>query len=115
MATRGSRAQGGRGAEEDLAALPNISEDTIVSTLRERFLTDNIYTALGSNALVALNPHKFIGSNADNALVQYAQEYRDTAEEKTFQTPHIYQLANNAYYHLRRTSRDQSILFRQVH
>ncbi|KAF8314090.1 glycosyltransferase family 2 protein [Clavulina sp. PMI_390] len=111
MAAQGSRSQNVHGAEDDLAALKNISDDIIVSTLRERFLSDNIYTALGSNALVALNPHKFIPANADSALVQYAAEYRDTAEERTTLPPHIFQLANNAYYHMRRTNQDQSIMF----
>lgn len=95
-----------------MAALKNISDDILVSTIRERFLSDNIYTGLGSNALVALNPHKFITSNADNALVEYAAEYRDTAEEKEYHPPHIFQLANNAYYQMRRTNQDQSIVFR---
>jgi chitin synthase len=112
MAARGTRAQAGRGAEDDLASLTNISDDVIVSVLRERFLSDTIYTNLGSNALVALNPHKYIAVNADTTLVQYAQEYRDTSDVKTLQSPHVYQLANNAYYRMRRTNRDQSILFR---
>lgn len=114
MAAQGSRSgtMGLHSQDDDLSALKNISDDIIVSTLRERFLSDTIYTAVGSNALVALNPHKFIASNADSALVQYAAEYRDTAEDKTAQPPHIFQLANNAYYHMRRTNQDQCILFR---
>ena len=98
----------------DLTTLPDVSDDIIVSCLRERFLTDNIYTALNSSALVVVNPHKYVPSNADSVLFKYATEYRNTSEEKTPLPPHIFQLANNAYYHMRRTTQDQCILLRFV-
>ena len=112
MAAQGSRTQTKQDPEDDLVTFKNVSDDVIVSTLRERFLSDTIYTNLGSNALVALNPHKYVASNSDSTLAQYAAEYRDTAEERTQLPPHIFQLANNAYYHMRRTNQDQSMLFR---
>jgi chitin synthase len=96
----------------DLAQLSTISDDVIVSCLRERFLSDNIYTNVGSSSLVVVNPHKYITSNADSTLLKYAAEYRDTSQEKQSQPPHIFQLANNAYYHMRRTGQDQAILLR---
>lgn len=96
----------------DLASLPTISDDIIVSCLRERFLSDNIYTRIGSSAIVALNPHKYVPSNSDAILHKYAGEYRDTSENKTPLPPHIFQLANNAYYHMRRTTQDQAIILR---
>jgi chitin synthase len=98
----------------DLTTLPDASDDIIVSCLRERFLTDNIYTAINSSALVAINPHKYVPSNADSVLFKYAAEYRSTSEQKTPLPPHIFQLANNAYYHMRRTAQDQCILLRFV-
>ncbi|KAF8313908.1 chitin synthase-domain-containing protein [Cantharellus anzutake] len=109
MAT--TRTADARASEDDLATLPSISDDTIVSRLRDRFLNDIIYTSVGSSTLVALNPHKYVGSNADSVLLQYATEYRDTSGEKEYRSPHIFQLANNAYYHMRRTGQDQSLLF----
>ncbi|CAE6372477.1 unnamed protein product [Rhizoctonia solani] len=97
---------------DDLSALyPSISDDIIVSCLRERFLSDTIYTALGSHALVALNPHKYVNASADSLLMQYASEYRDAERDGPPREPHIFQLANNAYYHMRRTTQDQSIVF----
>lgn len=96
----------------DLSTLSPISDDIIVSCVRERYATDNIYVYLGSNALVALNPHKYVPSNADSVLMKYASDYRNTAPERESLPPHIFQLANNAYYHMRRTQQDQSILLR---
>ncbi|KAJ7490013.1 hypothetical protein B0H11DRAFT_2229526 [Mycena galericulata] len=84
----------------DLAGLSFVSDDVIVACFRERFLSDTIYINLSTPALVALNP-------------QYAAAYRDTGEHKAPLPPHIFQLANNAYYHMKRTPQDQSILFRR--
>jgi len=98
----------------DLSKLSPISDDIIVSCLRERFMTDNIYTNIGSSGLVALNPHKYVPTNADSVLQKYAAEYRDTSGHKEPLPPHIFQMANNAYYHMRRTTQDQCILFRCV-
>jgi chitin synthase len=99
-------------AATDIARLANVSDDFIVACLRERFMADAIYTAVGSAALVALNPHKYVASNADNVLHKYAAEYRDSSRHKEALPPHIFQLANNAYYHMRRTTQDQAVLFR---
>ncbi|KAF8688556.1 TRAFAC class myosin-kinesin ATPase superfamily Myosin family, partial [Rhizoctonia solani] len=97
---------------DDLSALyPSISDDIIVSCLRERFLSDTIYTAVGSHAIVALNPHKYVNASADSVLMQYASEYRDAERDGPPREPHIFQLSNNAYYHMRRTTQDQSIVF----
>ncbi|KAF4579719.1 hypothetical protein EYR40_000103 [Pleurotus pulmonarius] len=98
-------------AVTDLSQLSHLTEDVIVACLRERFMSDHIYTNIGSSALVAVNPHKYIASNSDAVLNKYAAEYRDTSEHKEKLPPHIFQLANNAYYHMRRTTQDQCILF----
>lgn len=96
----------------DLGHLSPISDDIIVSCLRERYLSENIYVNIGPSAIVALNPHKYVPSNADSVLMKYAAEYRNTSADKEYLPPHIFQLANNAYYHMRRTQQDQCILLR---
>ena len=98
----------------DLASLSPISDDIIIACLRERYTSENIYVNVGPSALVALNPHKYGPSNADSVLMKYAAEYRNTSSDKEPLPPHIFQLANNAYYHMRRTQQDQCILLRQV-
>lgn len=97
-------------AVNDLTTLSPLSDDTIVSCIRERFLSDTVYTGISKSALVAVNPHKFVPSNADSVLHKYAAEYRSTSEDKEPLPPHIFQLANNAYYHMRRTTQDQSVI-----
>ncbi|KAK7028004.1 hypothetical protein VNI00_015091 [Paramarasmius palmivorus] len=95
----------------DLSQLTSISDDIIVACLRERFMSDIIYTSIGSNILVAFNPHKYVASNADSVMYKYAAEYRNTDREKEVLPPHVFQLANNAYYHMKRTTMDQVIVF----
>lgn len=97
-------------AVTDLATLPSVSDDIIVSCIRERFMADTIYTNIGSSALIAVNPHKYVPSNSDAVMHKYAAEYRDTSPAREPLPPHIFQLANNAYYHMRRTAQDQCIL-----
>ncbi|KAJ7223811.1 chitin synthase-domain-containing protein [Mycena rebaudengoi] len=98
-------------AVTDLATLSSLSDDVIVACLRERFMADTIYTSIGTSGLVAVNPHKYVSTNADSVMHKNASEYRDTKEDKETLPPHIFQLANNAYYHMRRTTQDQSIIF----
>ena len=86
----------------------------MLACLRERYLASAPYTALSASALVSLNPHKYLPQNGDQVLQQYAAEYRamlpDGGREQL--PPHIFRLAMNAYYHMRRTGGDQSILLR---
>jgi len=98
----------------NLSQLPSVTDDFIVACLRERFLKDSIYTRAGSSAIVAVNPHKYVASSSDAVLVSYAQEYRDTSAMKIYKEPHIFQLANNAYYNMQRTGQDQCILLMSV-
>ncbi|KAF8872468.1 glycosyltransferase family 2 protein [Infundibulicybe gibba] len=95
----------------DLSQLASISDDIIVACLRERFMADTIYTNIGSSALVALNPHKYVSTSADSIMHKYAAEYRDTSEHREKLPPHIFQTANNAYYHMKRTTQDQCLVF----
>jgi chitin synthase len=99
-------------AVTNLSTLSPVSDDIIVSCIRERFMSDQIYTSVGTSALVAVNPHKYVSSNADSVMHKYAVEYRDSSERKEILPHHIFQLANNAYYHMRRTSQDQSIVLK---
>lgn len=96
----------------DLTKLSPVSDDIIVACLRERFMADAIYTNIGSSCMVSLNPHKYVASNADSIMLKYAAEHRDTSGHKEALPPHIFQLANNAYYHMKRTTQDQCIILR---
>ncbi|KAG1847971.1 P-loop containing nucleoside triphosphate hydrolase protein [Suillus tomentosus] len=81
-------------AASDISGLSCISEDLIVSCLRERFMSESVYTNIGTNSLVAVNRHKLSRHNGKQVSISTS----------------YFQLANNAYYHMKRTAQDQSIL-----
>lgn len=111
--------------------LPSIAEDTLLATLRERYLLSKPYTALSSSGLIALNPFASHTSNSEQSLQRYAQDYREGGDgdqngqegssgnnggdqngKGKQREPHVFALANDAYYHMKRTGQDQSILLR---
>jgi chitin synthase len=61
-------------AATDLASLSSISDDVIVICLHEHFMTDIIYS-IGFPTCIAVNPHKYVASNADSILQKYATDY----------------------------------------
>ncbi len=109
------------------SALPSIAEDTILATLRERFLSLNPYTSLSSTALVSVNPHKYLSINGDASLQDYVAEYYKSAVDdevlreergsglaKERLNPHIFRLALGAYYNMKRTKQDQIVVLKWV-
>ncbi|KAI9314523.1 chitin synthase-domain-containing protein [Dichotomocladium elegans] len=93
----------------DLTQLQSPTEDTITGTLRVRFEKDAIYTRINDSILVALNPYK--STALSQASQDYVAEYKEIlAESIETLPPHVFQIANQAYLHMRRTGVDQSIL-----
>lgn len=96
-----------------LSQLSSITPDTIFSVLRERFFSSLPYTALSTSVLVSVNPFAASGNrNSDDSLREYTKEYRETSKQARGMglTPHIFATACNAYFYMRRTGQDQSIL-----
>ncbi|KAI7848488.1 chitin synthase-domain-containing protein [Circinella umbellata] len=93
----------------DLSQLSSPTEDSITASLRVRYENDIIYTRINDAILVALNPYK--NTLQSHTSPEYVTEYKEIQTEATDQQlpPHLYQLANQAYLHMRRTGVDQSI------
>lgn len=97
----------------DLSQLSrDLSPNEIAEILKQRFLNDINYTNISPSVLIVLNP--FSHDDEINLQSEYIAEYKDTTSAKANQwrPPHLYQFINNAYLHMRRTSINQSILFR---
>jgi len=94
------------------------TSEEIADILRQRYLNDLTYTNISPSILVSLNPYNNNNLNEENNLSvtksDYILEYKDTSSAKANQwrEPHLFQLVNHAYLHMRRTSINQSILFR---
>ena len=99
----------------NLTTLDTPSDNVIINCLHEHFMSDNIYTGICMLTLIIVNPHKYVLSNANSVLHNYAAGCRDTTPGRIPLLPHIFQLTNNAYCHMRWIKQDQSILFRCIH
>ncbi|KAI8977967.1 chitin synthase [Pilobolus umbonatus] len=95
---------------DDLADLENRTEESVVTTLRDRFLQDQIYTRIGHTLLVVVNPYKDARTTIQETSERYLAEYKNT-EGKDRLPAHLFQHVNQAYFHMRRTCTDQSIVF----
>ena len=96
-----------------LSQLPNITPDTIFFLLRDRFYSGLPYTALSDSILISVNPYASSGNrNSDDTLREYTREYRETNKQlrRAPLPPHIFAHACNAYFYMRRTGQDQSLL-----
>ncbi|GAN02162.1 glycosyltransferase family 2 protein [Mucor ambiguus] len=94
---------------DDLADIDNITEESIVNTLRDRFLQDQIYTRVRNSLLVVINPYKDSRADIQETSEHYLAEYKTTDGREKLPV-HIFQHINQAYFHMRRTGSDQSIV-----
>jgi chitin synthase len=82
---------------------------------------------MSAAALISLNPHKHFEANSDTSLAEYANAYWSIDEESLrgregedggwakgadSTPPHIFKLAMDAYYHMKRTGTDQAIMIK---
>ncbi|KJE93198.1 myosin-Ib [Capsaspora owczarzaki ATCC 30864] len=92
-----------KGGVPDLVLLEEISEDAILSALKNRFANDAIYTYIG-NVLVSVNPFKNIPIYTDAHIQNYSGKQMYESE------PHIFALADEAYRNMRDRAQDQCII-----
>ncbi|NWI70570.1 MYO1A protein, partial [Todus mexicanus] len=87
----------------DLVLLDPLTEESLLSTLQERFQRGDIYTYIG-NVVISVNPYR--------SLPIYTPEKVEEYNNCNFFAvkPHIYAIADDAYRSLRDRDRDQCIL-----
>ncbi|PLW12505.1 hypothetical protein PCANC_16555 [Puccinia coronata f. sp. avenae] len=99
------------------------SADETVSVLKSRFLSDLPYLWLSPRCLISLALNKNSPVNSDQSLNAYASDWWDSSPDRRKRIesdagqgfgsgPHIWALAGKAYYYMRRTGGDQSIITR---
>lgn len=94
-----------------------IADDAVLATLRERYLAGKCYTRMSHAALIAMNPHRPMEvQDGKEALRGYCRRgwwdvpAADEEDDEESGGAHMYALAADAYYHMRRTGQDQSIV-----
>ncbi|XP_071509587.1 unconventional myosin-XVI-like [Diadema antillarum] len=86
---------------DDLATLPELTENTILQELMLRYSRDIIYTYVG-DILVAVNPFKELPIYSRKSSQQY-----DDLLDRSSLTPHIFAVADRAFQSLLRERRSQ--------
>ncbi|XP_012924120.1 unconventional myosin-IXb isoform X2 [Heterocephalus glaber] len=88
---------------DDLCNLPELTEDNLLKSLKCRFLQQKIYTYAGS-ILVAVNPFKFLPIYNPKYVTLYTNQRLGKLE------PHVFALADVAYYAMLRKRVNQCIV-----
>lgn len=88
---------------DDLSALSNLNEATVLHNLQKRYDQKNIYTYSGL-FLVAMNPFRDLGIYSHKFLDKYMNM------KKTELPPHIFAVANEAYTSMLLNRKNQSLL-----
>ncbi|CEP08179.1 hypothetical protein [Parasitella parasitica] len=99
-------------AINDLSTLDNLTGKQLTEILHQKFLNYNVYIDIGSCNLVAVNPFKELAQNDAQTSDDYVTSYKDALSESPISNklnPHIFELVNRSYFHMRRTGNDQSI------
>jgi myosin-7 len=92
---------------EDMITLGDLHEASLLHNISLRLMKDEIYTYTG-NILVATNPYKAIAIFGGD----YIQRYKGRSLGDL--PPHIYAIANEAFYTMRRNNQNQCIVIRYV-
>ncbi|CEP03515.1 IQ calmodulin-binding motif [Plasmodiophora brassicae] len=90
-------------AVSDLVLLTTIDENNILSTLKSRHASNEIYTYIGS-VLLSVNPFKQLSLYGDAYISKYRGRYMYELP------PHIYALAEDAINALRNNHTDQCVI-----
>jgi Myosin heavy chain len=91
---------------EDVLHLPNISEASLLHTLRVRYHRDEIYTNAGP-ILISVNPYKTIVKQ--NSSI-YSDSVMAAYRKNRCSAPHLFTIADRAYNALLTKNKSQSII-----
>lgn len=84
---------------DDVLHLPQVSEASLLNTLRIRYKRDDIYTSAGP-ILISINPYKNVTADGDSIYSDdHMMVYRDRSEfdDGIVKPPHLFQIADRAY------------------
>ncbi|EGD82520.1 hypothetical protein PTSG_03170 [Salpingoeca rosetta] len=96
--------KGDASAPDNLVSLNNLTEDTIMDALRERYTNDEIYTYVG-DILLAINPMKQL------AIYNKSHQQRFSVQNESADSkPHIFDVARRVYQNMHVSRRGQCCL-----
>jgi hypothetical protein len=93
---------------QDMTTLSHLNEPGVLWNLKCRYMLDAIYTYTGS-ILIAVNP---FGPLPHMYGAHMMEQYRGATLGEL--SPHVYAIADSAYRQMRKETRSQSILVRDI-
>jgi chitin synthase len=96
----------------DLVFLSNKTKPSVVATLQQRYMSEEIYTRVGARVLLSVNPCKQLNIYDKETGEKYVKDYRNCSGQREELPPHIYSFANTVYFHLKRSGIDQSVVIK---
>ncbi|CAO3635499.1 unnamed protein product [Mucor fragilis] len=105
-------------AINDLSSVDHLTDKRLTDILQQKFLNYNVYSDIGACHLVAVNPFKELAQNDAQTSDDYITSYKDAPVDAALSArpilssrlnPHVFELVNRAFFHMRRTGNDQSI------
>ena len=88
--------------QDNLVDIPHLNEPSILNAVHTRYNDDIIYTYTG-RILIAVNPFKNLNLFTADIISKYRQH-------SDIFSPHIYQIADQAFKHLNKQHKNQTIL-----
>jgi myosin heavy subunit len=85
-------------------------DEVLANHLRDRYAKDIIYTRIGESVLVSVNPNKTLECNSQSSM----KKYKTAVKNGTERSPHVFELAGNAYLNACKFRQDQALVFVQV-
>ena len=83
----------------DFVQLPDVNTPAMLNNLRLRYSSDNIYTSIGPNCLVTLNPYKAL----EICQAEHVSSLAHEADPED-SPPHIFKIARSAYAKMLQTA-----------
>lgn len=81
---------------DDVLHLPQITEASLLNTLRMRYKRDDIYTSAGP-ILISINPYKPVQHEGESIYSENQMLVYRTKSEFNEKPPHLFQIADRAY------------------
>jgi len=97
--------------QQDLIRLPHLNEPSVLSALTRRYQSGAIYTQTGGSIVIAINPFQPMPHLYDGAAMElYRQQGADGDADGHARAPHVFGVASQAYWRMRREGKGQALL-----
>ncbi len=97
--------------KQDLIRLSHLNEPSVLAALDARYAAGDIYTNTGGSIIIAINPFQPMTHLYDGAAMEsYRGQGADGDNGGGGRAPHVFGVASQAYWRMRREGKGQALL-----